>query len=103
MHHCIHNFAVVQHLVAKIPTIITIRMIKGNKKPSKSLNLLGLFEKTDLVRNAITLIYLRDSSFWISPLMADSETAPAIKLVFPLRLFTMMTPGVPLIPAPTPS
>jgi hypothetical protein len=43
MHHCIHNFAVVQHLVAKIPTIITIRTSMGNKKPSKSLNLLGLF------------------------------------------------------------
>jgi len=36
----------VQHLVVKIPTIITIGEIMNNKKPSNSLNLLGLFENT---------------------------------------------------------
>jgi len=46
MHHSKHKYAVVQHIVVKIPTIITIRGIKGNKKPSNSLNLLGLFENT---------------------------------------------------------
>ena len=46
MHHSKHKYAVVQHIVVKIPTIITIRGIKGNKKPSNSLNLLGLFEST---------------------------------------------------------
>ena len=46
MHHSKHKYAVVQHIVVKIPTIITIREIKGNKKPSNSLNLLGLFENT---------------------------------------------------------
>jgi hypothetical protein len=46
MRHSKHRFAVVQHLVVKIPTIITIGRIKGNKKPSNSLNLLGLFEST---------------------------------------------------------
>ena len=46
MHHSKHKFAVVQHLVVKIPTIITIGEIMDNKKPSNSLNLLGLFEST---------------------------------------------------------
>ena len=46
MHHCIHNYAVVQHLVAKIPMIIKIGDKLNNKKPSNSLNLLGLFENT---------------------------------------------------------
>ena len=46
MHHSKHKFAVVQHLVVKIPTIITIGEIMNNKKPSNSLNLLGLFENT---------------------------------------------------------
>ena len=46
MHHSKHKFAVVQHLVVKIPTIITIGEIMDNKKPSNSLNLLGLFENT---------------------------------------------------------
>ena len=46
MRHFKHKFAVVQHLVVKIPTNINIRRIKDNKKPSNSLNLLGLFENT---------------------------------------------------------
>jgi len=46
MHHSKHKYAVVQHIVVKIPRIITIRGIKGNKKPSNSLNLQGLFENT---------------------------------------------------------
>ncbi len=46
MHHSKHKYAVVQHLVVKIPTIIIIKGIWGNKKPSNSLNLLGLFENT---------------------------------------------------------
>ena len=46
MSHSKHKYAVVQHIVVKIPTIITIREIKGNKKPSNALNLLGLFENT---------------------------------------------------------
>jgi len=46
MRHFKHKFAVVQHLVVKIPTIITIGEIMNNKKPSNSLNLLGLFENT---------------------------------------------------------
>jgi len=46
MRHFKHNYAVVQHLVVKIPTIITIGEIMNNKKPSNSLNLLGLFENT---------------------------------------------------------
>jgi len=36
----------VQHLVAKIPLIIKIGDKLNNKKPSNSLNLLGLFENT---------------------------------------------------------
>ena len=46
MHHCIHNYAVVQHLVAKIPMIIKIGGKLNNKKPSNSLNLLGLLKST---------------------------------------------------------
>ena len=46
MRHFKHNYAVVQHLVVKIPKIITIGEIMNNKKPSNSLNLLGLFENT---------------------------------------------------------
>jgi hypothetical protein len=45
MHHSKHKFAVVQHLVVKITTIISIRGIIDSKKPSNSLNLLGLLEK----------------------------------------------------------
>ena len=46
MHHSKHKFAVVQHLVVKITTIITIGEIMDNKKPSNPLNLLGFFENT---------------------------------------------------------
>ncbi len=46
MHHCIHINAVLQHLVAKLPNIITFQSNLDNKKPSNSLNLLGLFENT---------------------------------------------------------
>ena len=45
MRHFKHSFAVVQHLIVKITTIISIRGIIDSKKPSNSLNLLGLFEK----------------------------------------------------------
>jgi len=103
MHHCIHYFVVVQHLVAKIPIVIVYGTSIDDKKPSKSLNLLGLLNIANLGKDASSAIYLADKSFSTSSLIAVSETAPAIKLVFPLRLFTIMTPGVPLIPAPTPS
>jgi hypothetical protein len=46
MRHFKHKFAVLQHLVVKIPTVIIIGEIMDNKKPSNSLNLLGLFENT---------------------------------------------------------
>ena len=46
MHHCIHINAVLQHLVAKLPKNIAHQEIMDNKKPSNSLNLLGLFENT---------------------------------------------------------
>ena len=46
MHHCIHINAVLQHLVAKLPIVIVNREVIDNKKPSNSLNLLGLFEST---------------------------------------------------------
>ena len=46
MHHCKHKYAVLQHLVAKIPIVIVYVEVIGNKKPSNSLNLLGLFENT---------------------------------------------------------
>jgi hypothetical protein len=45
MRHFKHKFAVVQHLVVKIPTVITIRGILGNKKSSNYLNLKDLFKK----------------------------------------------------------
>jgi len=49
MHHSKEKNAVVQQIVVKIPMII--RRINGteNKKPSNSLNLLGLFEKYRLL------------------------------------------------------
>ena len=46
MHHSKHKYVVVQHLVAKIPIIIIIKEIQDNKKPSNSLNLLGLLKIT---------------------------------------------------------
>ena len=46
MRHSKHKYAVVQHKVAKIPIIIKVKKSLGNKKPSNSLNLLGLFEIT---------------------------------------------------------
>ena len=46
MRHSKHKYAVVQHIVAKIPIIIKVKKSLGNKKPSNSLNLLGLFEIT---------------------------------------------------------
>ena len=46
MRHSKHKYAVVQHLVVKITTIIGITSVMDNKKPSNSLNLLGLFEST---------------------------------------------------------
>ena len=45
MHHSKHKFAVVQHLIVKITIIIGIKGVMDNKKPSNSLNLLGLFKK----------------------------------------------------------
>jgi hypothetical protein len=54
MRHFKHNYAVVQHLVVKIPMIITIGEIMNNKKPSNSLNLLGLFEKWHRRRKSFT-------------------------------------------------
>jgi len=45
MRHSKHKFAVVQHLVVKLTTIIGIKGVVGNKKTSNSLNLLVLFEK----------------------------------------------------------
>ena len=46
MHHCKHKYAVLQHLVAKLPIVMINEEVIGNKKPSNSLNLLGLFENT---------------------------------------------------------
>jgi hypothetical protein len=45
MRHIKHYFAVVQHLIVKITTIISIRGFIDSQKPSNSLNLIGLFEK----------------------------------------------------------
>ncbi|OWS68846.1 hypothetical protein CBI31_08920 [Polynucleobacter campilacus] len=45
MRHFKHKFAVLQHLVVKIPTVITIRDNLGNKKSSNYLNLMDLFKK----------------------------------------------------------
>ena len=44
MHHSKHKFAVVQHLVVKITTIIGIKGVIDSKKPCNSLNIMGLFE-----------------------------------------------------------
>ena len=44
MHHFKHKFAVLQHLVVKIPAVITIRDNLGNKKSSNYLNLMDLFK-----------------------------------------------------------
>ena len=44
MRHSKHKYAVVQHLVVKITTIIGNEGDYGQQKPSNSLNLLGLFE-----------------------------------------------------------
>ena len=45
MHHCIHNYAVVQHLVAKLPMIINIRH-SLDKKHRNSLKLRSLLKIT---------------------------------------------------------
>jgi len=49
MHHSKEKNAVVQQIVAKIPIIFRRINTIDNKKPSNSLNLLGLFEKYRLL------------------------------------------------------
>jgi hypothetical protein len=63
MHHCIHYFVVVQHLVAKILIVIVYGTSIDDKKPSKSLNLMGLLNIANLGKDASSAIYLADKSF----------------------------------------